>query len=429
MVTIEENQRLTEVGRGTEMGELLRRYWHPIAAVSEFEGHATKPVRLLGEDLVLFRDRSGQYGLLERHCPHRRADLSYGFVEECGLRCNYHGWLFDQEGRCIEQPFEEVTGTSRFKERIKVAAYEIRECAGLLFAYLGPQPAPPIPLFEPLTYTDGFVQIVFSEVACNWLQCQENSIDPVHFEWLHSNWTRELTGDHRRAPTHQKIDFVEFAYGFGYRRLLAGEDTSSRSWQWQRLCILPHLFQPINHFEWRIPIDDRRTLTVVWHYSRLPSDRAGYRQETIPHWYAPSSEGETGRYRSTHVINQDTIAWVGQGEIADRENEHLGRSDEGVRMLRRQLLADMAAVARGDVPKGIAPDESVIHLPGRSGLREPLDRDAWWEDLRLFHRNTESDYFSLLAGQPIEVRTQFEAAAGITHDEFVERVQRWETMS
>ena len=99
------NRRLSETGAGTPMGELMRRYWHPIAAVAELDDHPTKPVRLMGEDLVLYKDLSGGYGLLDRHCAHRRADLSYGFVEDCGLRCNYHGWAFDETGRCIDQPF------------------------------------------------------------------------------------------------------------------------------------------------------------------------------------------------------------------------------------------------------------------------------------------------------------------------------------
>ena len=108
MLSDERNRLLTEVGPGTKMGELLRCYWQPIAAVAELDDHPTKPVRLFGEDLVLYKDLSGSYGLLERHCPHRSADLSYGIVEQCGLRCNYHGWMFDETGACREQPFEDI---------------------------------------------------------------------------------------------------------------------------------------------------------------------------------------------------------------------------------------------------------------------------------------------------------------------------------
>ena len=183
MLSEEQNRRLTEVGAGTPMGELLRRYWMPIAAVAELDDKPTKPVRLMGEDLVLYRDRAGNYGLLDRHCPHRRADLSYGWVEDCGLRCHYHGWRWEHTGRCLEQPFEESAHPqARFKDRVRIKAYPVEAKAGLLWTYLGPPPAPLVPTWEPFTWGNGFVQIVFSEVTCNWFQCQENSIDPVHFE-------------------------------------------------------------------------------------------------------------------------------------------------------------------------------------------------------------------------------------------------------
>ncbi|HWC30142.1 MAG TPA: Rieske 2Fe-2S domain-containing protein, partial [Dehalococcoidia bacterium] len=165
MLSKEENELLTRVGAGTPMGDLLRRYWMPIAAVSELEDNATKSVRLFGEDLVLYRDKSAAYGLLDRHCPHRRADLSYGMVEDCGLRCNYHGWLFDSEGKCLEQPYEEIARPeANYKDRIRTKSYKVEARGGLLWAYLGPEPAPLCPTWEPFTWSDGFVQIVFSEV-------------------------------------------------------------------------------------------------------------------------------------------------------------------------------------------------------------------------------------------------------------------------
>ena len=121
------------------MGGLLRRYWMPIAAVSEFDDKSIKPVRLLGENLTLYKDLSGTYGLVDRHCPHRRADLAYGFVEQCGIRCNYHGWLFDQDGRCTEQPYEDVAQPqANFKDKIRITSYPVQTRAGLIWAYLGP---------------------------------------------------------------------------------------------------------------------------------------------------------------------------------------------------------------------------------------------------------------------------------------------------
>ena len=123
MLKPRENQTLMEVGPGTPMGELLRRYWMPIAPVGELDVQPTRAVRLFGEDLVLYKDGSGTYGLIDRHCPHRRADMSYGFIEECGLRCNYHGWLFDETGRCTQQPFEDIAHPeARFKDRVTIKA-------------------------------------------------------------------------------------------------------------------------------------------------------------------------------------------------------------------------------------------------------------------------------------------------------------------
>ena len=139
MLTAEKNHMLTRVGPGTPMGALLRRYWQPIAGASELDDkNPIKPIRLMGEDLVLYRDLGGRYGLVDRHCPHRRADLLYGWVESTGIRCSYHGWLFDAAGRCLEQPYEDVANPNpRGKERCSTKAYPVRELAGLLWAYLG----------------------------------------------------------------------------------------------------------------------------------------------------------------------------------------------------------------------------------------------------------------------------------------------------
>ena len=177
------------------MGALLRRYWQPIGGAGELDdANPIKPVRLLGEDLVLYRDRAGRYGLIDRHCPHRRADMAYGWVEDRGVRCSYHGWFFDQTGRCLEQPYEDTTNPKPSKSGCEVKAYPVKECAGLLFAYMGPLPAPELPIWETFTWTNGFREIVLADIPCNWFQCQENSCDPVHFEWMHDNWGARLRG-------------------------------------------------------------------------------------------------------------------------------------------------------------------------------------------------------------------------------------------
>jgi 5,5'-dehydrodivanillate O-demethylase len=296
-VLSEENNRLlTQTGPGTRMGDLLRRYWLPVAGVSELKDRPVRPIRLLGEDLVLFQDRGGGFGLVDRHCPHRRADLSYGLVEECGIRCHYHGWHFDPTGRCLAQPFEDtVNPQANFKDRIRLKAYPVAAKAGLLWAYLGPQPAPLLPDWEPFQWKNGFVQIVVSELPCNWFQCQENSIDPVHFEWMHFNWSQRQRGDTGPySPTHVKIDFAEFEYGIVYKRILQSTDASDPLWTVGRVCLWPNALFTGDHFEWRVPIDDENTLSITWHFTRVPRDREPYVQDEIPTWHGPIRDPRTG---------------------------------------------------------------------------------------------------------------------------------------
>ncbi|MQA88417.1 MAG: Rieske 2Fe-2S domain-containing protein [Streptosporangiales bacterium] len=422
MLSAEENQRLTRVGPGTPMGELMRRYWHPIAAASEFDDYATKPVRLMGEDLVLYRDRSGTYGLVDRHCPHRRADLSYGFVEDCGLRCSYHGWLFDEIGNCLHQPYEDVVSPeSRFKERIHLKAYPVEEKAGLLWVYLGPQPAPLVPTWEPFTWDNGFVQIVFSEIPCNWLQCQENSIDPVHFEWLHANWSKVLQGTSGPyAATHLRLAFDEFEYGYVYRRITEDTDETNPLWTTGRVCLWPNALFTGSHFEWRVPVDDENTLSVNWAFARVPTDQEPYKQDRIPYWHSPIKDEKTGRWITSHIMNQDFVAWVGQGVNSDRTQEHLGRSDRGVTLIRKQFVRDMNSVAEGRDPKGLIRDPELNHcveLPiiGREKYKDGITRE---ELLRHRAQNAElipgaNVDFPWQVGQPDEVRKAYAEAMGL----------------
>ena len=179
-----ETDLLTRTGPGTPGGNLLRRYWQPAALLEELPSDAPPlPIRLLGEDLVLFRDDRGNPGLLGIHCSHRGADLSYGRVEDGGLRCIYHGWLYDIHGRCIEQPGEPQGST--FHQRIRHPAYPCIEQAGIIFAYLGPGEPPLLPAYDALTAPDArrFVTKVFQD--CNYLQANEGNFDPTHTSYLH----------------------------------------------------------------------------------------------------------------------------------------------------------------------------------------------------------------------------------------------------
>ena len=413
------NHLLTQTGPGTRMGDLLRRYWMPIAGTSEFDEISIKPIRLLGEDLTLYKDLSGAYGLVDRHCPHRRADLSYGFVEQCGLRCNYHGWLWDEKGRCVEQPYEDVAHPdARFKDRVTVKSYPVQTLAGLVWAYLGPEPAPLLPNWEPFSWKNGFVQVVFAEVPCNWLQCQENSIDPLHFEWMHMNWSIRLEdrlGPY--SPPHLKLEFEEFEYGFTYKRLREGMDESDPMWTVGRACLWPNMLFPGDHFEWRVPIDDENTLSVTWAFSPVPTECRPYVQEKIPAWRGPVKDAETGRWIHSHIMNQDFVAWVGQGVIADRTKEHLGSGDRGVILLRQRLLADLEAVARGEDPKGTIRDPEInrcVALPvaERKRLTEGISLQALRN--HPIHGRELIDGYPFQLGQPEEVRRAYLEAMGVT---------------
>lgn len=418
MLSEEKNQLLTRVGPQTPMGEYLRRYWHPIAGTSEFDAQAVKPVRILGEDLVLYKDLSGNYGLVDRCCPHRNADMAYGYVERCGLRCSYHGWQYDAGGQCVHQPYEEVVDpAARMRKSTQIKAYPVQAKAGLLWAYMGPQPAPLLPDWDLFNYENGFAQAVFAHVPCNWFQCQENSIDPIHFEWTHNNWTTRLAGEEGPyVPTHLKIAFEEFEHGFVYKRIRAGEDENNIMWTTGRVTLWPNGFFLGHHFEWRVPIDDENTLSVLWVFSRVPKEQEPYRQQHIPSWYGPLKDPATGRWITSHVANQDFVAWVGQGAITDRTREKLGQSDKGVVMMRRRFFEELEAMQSdpGFEPKGLIRDPAMnrnIALPSacRDELLHGLPRAQLAAHPLL--GPYLKDFFGQ-AGQPPEVRHAYEAAIG-----------------
>ncbi|MGS0891253.1 Rieske 2Fe-2S domain-containing protein [Burkholderia stagnalis] len=415
MLSAEKNRALTRVGPDTPMGEYLRRYWHPIAGVSEFDDKAVRPIRLFGEDLVLFKDLSGRYGLVQRRCPHRNADLAFGFVEQDGLRCAYHGWEFGSNGQCVHQPYEEIVDPeARLRRKTTVKAYEVREKAGMLWAYMGPAPAPELPDWELFNYRNGFAQAVFAELPCNWLQCQENSIDPIHFEWTHNNWTARLqNSDAPYVTTHLKTQYEEFEFGFVYKRLRASEDERNPMWTVGRVTLWPNGFYLGHHFEWRVPIDDENTLSVLWVFSRVPREQEPYVQEHIPSWYGPLYD-ENGNWITSHVANQDFAAWVGQGRITDRTKETLGASDRGIVMMRRRFFEELDAVAAGGRPKGLITDRNANrNVPLPSACRdELLNGMPRAEQARHPLLGPYLHDFIGQAGQPEAVRLAYEQAIG-----------------
>ena len=220
------------------MGELMRRYWQPVVATVELESNPVREVRLLGEDMVLYKDRQGRYGVIDDICPHRRISLVYGIPEEEGLRCPYHGWMFDQTGQCLEMPAESPGST--FPSRVKIRAYPAQEMAGLIFIYMGPQPAPLLPRWDLFAWDNVLRDVGTAVLPCNYLQVMENSMDPTHTEWLHTafaNYVLERIGreDLKRTNyrlgegansgltvgnSHEKIGFDEFEHGIIKRRVV-----------------------------------------------------------------------------------------------------------------------------------------------------------------------------------------------------------------
>ena len=412
---------LTKTGADTPMGQLLRRYWWPIAGVSELDKNPTRAVRLMGEDLVLYKDLSGTFGLMERHCRHRRADMLYGLVEPCGLRCSYHGWLYDETGRCTAQPYEDQAHPeARLKDQVRMTAYPVRALGGLIWAYLGPEPAPLVPDWEFFSWQNGFRQIVISEIPCNWFQAQENSIDPVHFEWTHANWAIRAAGKTGPySPTHTRIDFEEFPYGFQYKRTRIDTDETDRLWRIGRVCLWPNALFTGNHIEFRVPIDDETMLSITWHFARVPKGREPYVQDSIPTWYGPIRDDKTGRWITSHVMNQDFLMWVGQGAVADRAKEYLATSDRGIVQIRNRFLSDLAGLDEGKDPKAIIRDPSAnraIALPvaERKPLIEGLPLADLLRDPDL--RARLGDYI-FQSGQPREVRQAFLAAMGVNESD------------
>jgi 5,5'-dehydrodivanillate O-demethylase len=372
VLTVEENHHLTTVAAGTPMGELMRRYWYPIAASSQLASHGTMPVRIMGEDLVLYRDRGGQLGLVAERCPHRGAGMIYAVPEQHGLRCAYHGWCFDAAGRCLEQPYEQTEDpASTFKDRVRIKAYRVQELADLIFAYLGPEPAPLVPRWDLFTRLDVPREIGFAVIPCNWLQIVENALDPVHVEWLHqhfANYVFERTGREalRKQPQkHERIGFSLFEYGIIKRRILQGDTEEHERWATGHPLVFPMMLKsgsaahPV--YQMRSPIDDHHTLHVWYsaHYG-APGDMPLEAPESVPVYEVPvpmlNERGQPAWDLIDNNSGQDIVMWYTQGAVANRTEEHLGLSDRGIILYRKLLQENLEKIRRGEDPMNVFRD-------------------------------------------------------------------------
>lgn len=362
MLSKEANERLTQVGMGTPMGELLRRYWHPVATVPELLEEPVLAVTVLGENLALYRSEQGELGLVSQRCPHRGASLAYGIPEEDGLRCPYHGWKFSRVGQCLEQPAEPAEST--FKDKVRIPAYPVQEMGGLIWAYLGPRPAPLLPRYDLFVRDDLEREIGITRLPCNWLQIMENSLDPVHLEYLHSvymNYVLKRQGKPPASTTkhHERIAFDVFEYGIVKRRLWEGDPEDTDEWQVGHPILFPNILSVGEggraQFQIRVPIDDTHTYHVWYRTKPRPAGSAAQDAASIPVLdYA--YKHEDGRLVVDTVSGQDMMVWVTQGAISDRTTERLGTTDKGVILYRTLLDEQIQKVERGEDPMAVVRD-------------------------------------------------------------------------
>jgi len=372
VLTPEENALLTRVGPDTPCGALLRRYWQPVCYVGELSATApTKAVTILGEELVVFRLPESGYGCVQAHCAHRGTSLRYGFVGDCGIRCAYHGWKYAATGQCIEQPFEPAGST--FKERIRLTAYPARALGGLVFIYMGPEPAPVLPPWDVLVWTDGHRMLRRQPVLnCSWLQAQENSADITHTYFLHSHTLytqgRRDRGTMRLYRPFERYGFQPFEWG----QIKAWQYGPNDQWPAELAAgnplIFPNMLRNIGNghdMHWRVPVDDTHTLVFVVHFTPGEPAASAEELENPPLEDHPDQYLPDGSHAMDTFWGQDRMAWETQGPVMDRGNEHLGASDRGVVLYRQMLRQQIERVQQGLEPLGVIrdPECKLVELP------------------------------------------------------------------
>jgi nitrite reductase/ring-hydroxylating ferredoxin subunit len=323
-LTPEQQERLVRVGPGTPAGRMLRRYWHPIEISANLRERPL-PIRLLGENLVLFRDQEGRPCLLDDRCMHRGTALHTGRVVNGCIECPYHGWMYDGRGQCVAQPAERPE--YRFAERVRTTAYCTYEIGGVIFAYLGPGSPPPFPTIPELLTNTGRRQVFYRDNMFNYFQLLENDVDPVHTAILHRDSPFEKYAGMGRIPT---IYPRETDYGI---EMVAYRPATEDFPEYRRVTNfympnllrleLPYVQPPIEMAKWVVPLDDTtcRTFIVQIHHTTL----------------SPELQRE-----AAIIPEQDSMAVSRQGVIYDRTRERLGESDRGIILLRKLYFRAIA---------------------------------------------------------------------------------------
>lgn len=347
------------------MGTLMRWYWHPIAASAQLVENPVRKVRLLGEDLVVYRDTQGGLGLIGDRCAHRSTGMQYGIPENDGLRCPYHGWKYDATGQCIDQPLEPPGST--FRDRIALRAYPVEELGGLIWAYLGPRPVPLLPRWDQFVRENTLRHIGATVLPCNWLQCMENGGDPQHGIYLHGHFYKYVLERLRAQgkPTapeawdfvnanrdgHREIRTERFEYG---QRKWVNHASAEEPPNWREHTIV--CFPYLRGGQIGVPIDDTHTWHIIYMtYTPKSPGLQAPKQDVVPYFDAPFAD-EQGQPIFDYITAQDHMAWWSQGEITDRTEEHLGYSDRAVIAYRQLLEEQLDIVAEGGEPMNVFRD-------------------------------------------------------------------------
>jgi 5,5'-dehydrodivanillate O-demethylase oxygenase subunit len=361
MLTKEQNRMLTQVGRGTPGGELLRRYWHPIALAQDVTPeNPTKFVRVLGENLVLFLDKSGCAGLIADRCPHRGASMLYGRVEERGIACAYHGWLMNCAGKVIETPAEKTDGLT---QTVRTTAYPVQRFLGFYWTYMGPEPAPMLPKYDVFMRRDGRHRImVYPRLDCNWFVAAENAVDSTHLQLLHQD--PPYSNERPKNTTRGFIDDIESSdyymtsFGIMKRRTYKGGTVDEHP------LVFPLWLRSRSSMWMRTPIDDEHTNHWVLKFDRSKDGSECHDEPTVeyvaPFKDPPDAVHPEAKFQKFPKhgwpLSQDVVMWETQGVISDRTTEHLGASDKGIVLLRRTMFENIEKVQRGEDPLGIVRD-------------------------------------------------------------------------
>ena len=349
---------LTQTNTNTPCGEYLRRYWHPVHITSEL-GDKPKLIKIMGEELVLFQDKSGRYGLVHKKCPHRRASLEYGRCEDQGISCCYHGWKFDVDGTILEIPGEEDTEAGiRVKQNLRLGAYPVKEFKGLLFAYLGPsEETPDFPFYDTFDIPDMVMTPYAATFACNWIQVLDAIVDPVHTAFLHQSQFSEGFG---------KLGFIKF-YHLEKQRILgtASRRVGDNIWVRVNELILPNFTQAGAAFaangteeryfgrsaftRWVVPVDDENCIAFAWGNFGERGDPIKY--NTLEGMQMIEQGEIVDRsYAEKQASPGDVEAVEGMGSISDHTKENLVQGDKGVALYRHQIRRFIRGLQKGNKP-------------------------------------------------------------------------------